>query len=85
MSRRIAVIPARGGSKRIPDKNVRDFCGRPMIAYTLEMAKKSDLFDLIHVSTDSQRIIQAVEKLGFPVDFERPRDLADTHIPICLF
>lgn len=82
MNRRIAIIPARGGSKRIPDKNIRDFCGKPMIAYVLETAKESGLFDLIHVSTENKRIIQLVEDLGFPVDFERPKDLADDQTPI---
>ena len=77
MTRRIAIIPARGGSKRIPDKNIRDFCGRPMISYILEVAKKSELFDVIHVSTDSERIADIVAKLGFHVDFMRPVNLAD--------
>ena len=82
MSRRLAIIPARGGSKRIPDKNIKNFCGRPIISYILKTAKESGLFDLIHVSTDNQRIIQVVEDLGFPVDFLRPNDLADDETPI---
>lgn len=80
--RRIAIIPARGGSKRIPDKNIRDFCGRPMIAYILETAQRSGLFDIIHVSSESRRIIDTVERLGFAVDFPRPMKLADDHTPI---
>ncbi|MBF0625199.1 MAG: acylneuraminate cytidylyltransferase family protein [Magnetococcales bacterium] len=77
--RRIAIIPARGGSKRIPEKNIIDFCGRPMIAYPLEAARASGLFDTIHVSTESPRIMEVVAELGFPVDFPRPARLADDH------
>lgn len=74
---RLAVIPARGGSKRIPGKNIAPFCGRPMIAYALEAAANSGMFDRIHVSTDSEEICQVVESLGFPVDFKRDVALAD--------
>jgi pseudaminic acid cytidylyltransferase len=79
---RIAIIPARGGSKRIPRKNIRDFCGRPMIAHILQSARASGLFDVIHVSTESEDIRDVVEKLGFPIDFMRPANLADDHTPI---
>ncbi|MEI7429420.1 MAG: pseudaminic acid cytidylyltransferase [Betaproteobacteria bacterium] len=74
---RLAVIPARGGSKRIPSKNILPFCGKPMIAYALEAAAESGLFDKIHVSTDSEEIRKVVESLGFPPDFMRAPDLAD--------
>jgi len=74
---RLAVIPARGGSKRIPKKNIAPFCGKPMIAYALEAVAGSGLFDKIHVSTDSAEICEVVEKLGFPVDFMRDPALAD--------
>jgi len=74
---RLALIPARGGSKRIPKKNIVPFCGKPMIAYALDAAAKSGLFDKIHVSTDSQEIADVVSGLGFPVDFMRDPDLAD--------
>lgn len=74
---RLAVIPARGGSKRIPGKNIIPFCGKPMIEYALEAAKKSELFDKIHVSTDSEEICQVVEALGYEVDFMRDSSLAD--------
>lgn len=74
---RLAVIPARGGSKRIPKKNIAPFCGRPMIAYALEAAAGSGMFDKIHVSTDSDEICQVVETLGFSVDFKRDPALAD--------
>lgn len=85
---RIAVIPARGGSKRIPDKNIRPFCGRPMISYALASAASSGLFDKIHVSTDSERIRSVVADLGHPVDFMRPASLADDFtglIPVLQF
>ncbi len=74
---RLAVIPARGGSKRIPKKNIAPFCGKPMIAYALEAAANSGIFDKIHVSTDSEEICRVVENLGFPVDFKRDPALAD--------
>ena len=82
MTARIAIIPARGGSKRIPKKNIRDFCGKPMIAHILQAARVSGLFDVIHVSTESVDIREVVEKLGFPIDFMRPEKLADDHTPI---
>lgn len=82
MTKRIAIIPARGGSKRIPNKNIREFCGKPMIAHILQTARDSGLFDVIHVSTDSEVIRDAVEDLGFNVDFMRPKELADDHTPI---
>ena len=82
MKRRIAIIPARGGSKRVPNKNIRDFCGKPMIAYVLQAASASGLFDEIHVSTESADIRETVEKLGFQIDFMRPHELADDYTPI---
>lgn len=82
MTRRIAVVPARGGSKRIPEKNIRDFCGRPMIGHVLQTAGDSGLFDIVHVSTDSPRVRDTVEALGFGVDFMRPARLADDITPI---
>jgi N-acylneuraminate cytidylyltransferase len=78
----IAIIPARGGSKRIKDKNIVDFCGRPMITYALEAARDSGIFDVIHVSTDSPRIAEVVESFGFPVDFLRDPTMADDHTPL---
>jgi len=80
--RRIAIIPARGGSKRIPKKNIKTFCGRPIIAYVLDAVKGSNLFDVIHVSTDSKEIATVVESLGFSVDFMRDRELSDDYTPI---
>ena len=77
---RLAVIPARGGSKRIPHKNIVQFCGKPMIAYAIEAVRESGLFDKIHVSTDSKEICEVVEKLGVNIDFMRPTELADDFI-----
>ena len=80
--KRIAIIPARGGSKRIPKKNIKDFCGRPIIAYVLDAIKESNLFDVIHVSTDSEEIASVVKGLGFSVDFMREDGLSDDYTPI---
>ena len=80
--RRLAIIPARGGSKRIPNKNIRDFCGRPMIAHVLETAHLSELFSVIHVSTENENICEVVTKIGFPPAFRRPKLLAEDHTPI---
>jgi N-acylneuraminate cytidylyltransferase len=79
---KIAIIPARGGSKRIKDKNIIDFCGKPMMAYALEAARESGLFDVIHVSTDSERIAAVAGDLGFPVDFLRDTQFAGDHTPV---
>lgn len=80
--RRLAVLPARGGSKRLPDKNVRDFCGKPMMAHILKAAQESGLFEVIHVSTDDANIADVASTLGFPPEFSRPDKLADDFTPI---
>jgi pseudaminic acid cytidylyltransferase len=82
MPSRLAIIPARGGSKRIPDKNIRNFCGRPMIGHILQAAANSKLFDTIHVSTESRRVAETVQSLGHPIDFLRPDELADDYTPL---
>jgi N-acylneuraminate cytidylyltransferase len=79
---RLAIIPARGGSQRIKNKNIRDFCGRPLLSYSLAAAKESNLFDEIHVSTDSESIKSVAEKEGFSVPFFRDSKLADHHTPL---
>ena len=76
----IAIIPARFGSKRIPKKNVKLFCGLPMISYSIEAAKASGLFDRILVSTDSREIATIVQKYGAEVPFLRPQELSDDHV-----
>ena len=67
----IAIITARGGSKRIPKKNIRDFCGKPIIAYSIEAAKASGVFDEIMVSTDSEEIAEIARAYGASVPFMR--------------
>ncbi len=73
----VAVIPARGGSKRIPDKNIKPFCGKPIIAYSIEAAKNAGIFDRIIVSTDSKEIASIAKDFGADIPFIRPVELAD--------
>lgn len=77
----IAVIPARGGSKRIPRKNIKDFCGKPMIAWAISAAKESGLFDHIIVSTDDAEIADIARRWGAQTPFVRPAALADDLTP----
>ena len=77
---KIAVIPARGGSKRIPRKNIKNFYGKPMIAWSIEAAKLSGLFDLIIVSTDDQEIAEVATQWGADVPFNRPEELSNDFI-----
>ncbi len=67
----IAIITARGGSKRIPKKNIKEFCGKPIIAYSIEAAKESGLFDEVMVSTDSEEIAGIARRYGAAVPFMR--------------
>nr|WP_294867093.1 pseudaminic acid cytidylyltransferase [uncultured Pseudogulbenkiania sp.] len=76
---RLAVIPARGGSKRIPRKNIKDFCGQPMIARSIAAARQSGCFDRIIVSTDDHEIADVARILGAEVPFMRPAELSDDH------
>lgn len=78
---KIAVIPARGGSKRIPRKNVKDFAGKPMIAWTIKVARESKLFDHVVVSTDDEEISRVATELGAETPFKRPMNLADDLTP----
>jgi len=73
----VAIIPARGGSKRIPKKNIKDFFGKPLIAYSIDVALKSGLFDKIIVSTDDEEIAKIAKKYGAEVPFIRPPELSD--------
>jgi len=73
----IAIIPARGGSKRIPRKNIKTFCGKPMIAWSIEAAKEANLFDRIIVSTDDEEIAKVAKKWGAEVPFMRPAELSN--------
>tara|TARA_R110000796_G_scaffold78907_1_gene175798 strand:+ start:318 stop:1019 length:702 start_codon:yes stop_codon:yes gene_type:complete len=80
MTRRLAIIPARGGSKRVPRKNIRLFHDRPMIAHILATAEESELFDVIHVSTEDDEIAEVASSLGHPPAFRRPDDLAADNV-----
>ncbi len=77
----IAIIPARGGSKRIPRKNIKDFCGKPMIAWSIEAALASGCFEQVIVSTDDLEIAEVSKKYGAEVPFLRPKELAGDFIP----
>lgn len=81
MTGTVCVIPARGGSKRIPRKNIRDFCGLPMIAWSIQAAKKSGCFERIVVSTDDDGIAETAEHYGAEAPFRRSKVLADDHTP----
>lgn len=78
---KIAIIPARGGSKRIPRKNIKPFAGKPMIAHAIGIARGSGLFDHIVVSTDDTEIAGVAKECGAEVPFVRPAELADDHTP----
>jgi pseudaminic acid cytidylyltransferase len=73
----IAIIPARGGSKRIPRKNIKKFLGKPLISYSIKTAIKSNLFKKIIVSTDDKQIAKIAKKYGAIVPFVRPKTLSD--------
>lgn len=75
--KKIAIIPARGGSKRIPRKNIKDFLGKPIIAYSIEAAIKSELFDELMVSTDDEEIASVAIKYGANIPFMRSKKNAD--------
>ena len=74
----VAIIPARGGSQRIPRKNISPFLGKPIIAYSIETALRSKLFDRVIVSTDDQEIADVASNFGAEIPFLRPATLADT-------
>ncbi len=78
---RLAVIPARGGSKRIPQKNIKDFCGKPIIAWSIEAARASGCFERIIVSTDDRQIAEIAAEYGAETPFLRPAELCDDHTP----
>jgi pseudaminic acid cytidylyltransferase len=75
----ICVIPARGGSKRIPRKNIKEFNGKPIIAYSIEAALKSNCFDQVIVSTDDVEIVEVAKKYGAQVPFIRPTELSNDY------
>ena len=77
---RVAIIPARGGSKRIPKKNIKHFFGKPMLAWSIEAAIKSRCFDQIICSTDDDEIANIAQKYGAETPFLRPKDLSGDYI-----
>ena len=82
---KVAIIPARGGSKRIPRKNVRDFCGKPMLAWSAEAALRSGCFDRVILSTDDDEIAELAVRFGVEAPFRRPPELSNdeaTTVPV---
>jgi len=78
MDKSVAIIPARGGSKRIPRKNIKDFYGKPLIVYSLETALESNIFDKVVVSTDDKEIADIAKKYGAEI-IQRPNELSDDY------
>lgn len=76
---RVAIIPARGGSKRIPRKNIRPFAGKPIIVWPIKVALSSGLFDQVVVSTDDVEIAEVARAAGALVPFTRPENLSDDY------
>ena len=77
VTKNIAIIPARGGSKRIPRKNIKEFLGKPIIAYSIQAALESNLFDEVIVSTDDAEIAEIAKQLGAKVPFTRSKEASD--------
>jgi len=78
----LALIPARGGSKGIPGKNLISLAGKPLIQYTIDAAKKSKLINRLILSSDDERIIQYCREQGVEVPFKRPSELAEDESPM---
>ncbi len=78
----LAIIPARGGSKRIPKKNIKNFLGKPIIAYSVEIALKSNLFEKVMVSTDDKEIAETALRYGAEVPFMRTKKTANDTAPL---
>ena len=76
----VCIIPARGGSKRINKKNIKNFAGKPIIKYSIDAALNSKLFDQVIVSTDNNEIAQLAEKFGAEIPFKRPDSISDDFI-----
>lgn len=77
---KLAVIPARGGSKRIPRKNIKEFCGRPMLSWSIQAAQRSGCFDRIVVSTDDDEIAKVARACGAETPFVRPPELSNDFV-----
>ena len=80
--KRLLIVPARGGSKRIKNKNIKKFKNKPIIFYTIENALRSKLFNKIHISTDSKQIKKVVLKKSVKIDFMRPKSLSGDKTPL---
>ncbi|MFZ3043645.1 MAG: acylneuraminate cytidylyltransferase family protein [Minisyncoccia bacterium] len=78
----LALIPARGGSKGIPKKNIRPFCGKPLIAYSIDVAKNAPSVDRVVVTTDSEEIASVAKEFGAEVPTMRPPELAEDKSPV---
>ena len=76
----VAIVPARGGSKRIKNKNIINICGKPMIHHTIQILKKTKIFDEIIVTTDSSKIQKISKKAGAKIYFTRPKNLSNDHV-----
>ncbi len=82
MGNNLCIIPARGGSKRIPKKNIKEFLGKPIIAYSIETALESDLFSEVMVSTDDKEIAEIAKKFGAKVPFFRSNETSNDFAPL---
>ena len=80
--KRLLIIPATLGSKRIKEKNIKKFFGKPIIYYSIQLALKSGLFNKIHVSTESKKIKNIVEKFGLKIDFLRNKKLSTNRVKL---
>ena len=80
--RRLAIIPARSGSKRIKNKNIKKFFSKPIIFYSINNAINSKIFDKIHISTNSKKISKIAENYGRKVDFLRPQSKSRDNVPL---
>ncbi|MBE5864693.1 MAG: pseudaminic acid cytidylyltransferase [Lachnospiraceae bacterium] len=78
-SKKLAIITARGGSKRIPRKNIKEFCGKPILAYSIEAAVESGLFDTVMVSTDDEEIAEIAKAYGAEVPFYRSAETSNDY------
>ena len=79
---RLLIVPARSGSKRIKNKNIKMINDYPMLVHSLKIAKKTKLFDKIHLSTDSEKYIKIAKKFGFQTDFKRNKKFCGDKIPV---
>lgn len=77
--KRLAIITARGGSKRIPRKNIKEFCGKPILAYSIEAALQSGIFDKVMVSTEDEEIAEVAKKYGAQIPFFRSQEASDDY------